>query len=140
MDADLINIQVGLEKSSDFEMSSDSVQLVERVEKQSTQTVEFVVTPLKLGRLKLVISASSSSVSDGEVRFVNVNNGVNSEQSVVSTQRTQTFLAAFTLGVARIVKDVDVQFPSDVVSGSQVCSIQVVGMLVFDQIISKLFI
>ena len=133
MDQEVSNVQVKLEKNEGFleedddgklqAMSSDSVRAIEKLANQSIGTVEFVISPVKVGQLKVAVKAVSSLAGDGEVKYLKV------KSEGIEIANTQSLLLSIDPDNDNgLIKDFTVRFPDNVIADSQFCSIQVIGM------------
>ena len=133
MDQEVSNVQVKLEKNEAFleedddgklqAMSSDSVRAIEKLANQSIGTVEFVISPVKVGQLKVAVKAVSSLAGDGEVKYLKV------KSEGIEIANTQSLLLSIDPDNDNgLIRDFTVRFPDNVIADSQFCSIQVIGM------------
>ena len=133
MDQEVSNVQVKLEKNEGFleedndgklqAMSSDSVRAIEKLANQSIGTVEFVISPVKVGQLKVSVKAVSSLAGDGEVKYLKV------KSEGIEIANTQSLLLSIDPDNDKgLIRDFSVRFPDNVIADSQFCSIQVIGM------------
>lgn len=134
MDQEVSNVQVKMEKNEGFleededdgklqAMTSDSVKTIEKLANQSIGTVEFVISPVKVGQLKVAVKAVSSLAGDGEVKYLKV------KSEGIEIANTQSLLLSLdTDNDNGIIRDFSVRFPENVIDDSQFCSIQVIGM------------
>jgi hypothetical protein len=133
MDQEVSNVQVKLEKNEGFleededgklqAMTSDSVRAIEKLANQSIGTVEFVISPVKVGQLKVSVKAVSSLAGDGEAKYLKV------KSEGIEIANTQSLLVSLdTDNDNGLIRDFSVRFPDNVIADSQFCSIQVIGM------------
>ena len=132
MDQDVHNVNVRLTQSDDFlveqdagimeKMISDESREVSLLASQSVATVQFIVTPVSVGQLKLDVRASSSLAGDGEVKFLKV------KSEGIEQFNAQSLFISLAQGSSPVEKIFTANLPIDLIKDSEKCSIQIIGL------------
>lgn len=130
MSQDLQNVNVKLMKSDDFlvehdntmeQMRSNENRKLSLLASQSVATVEFVVTPVSVGQLKLDVRASSNFAGDGEVKFLKV------KSEGIEQFYALNILSSLRRNGSPVEKSFKANLPIDAIKDSAKCSIQIIG-------------
>jgi CD109 antigen len=135
-DRDLSNVKVKLLQTSDFkvstdkksaildDMTSDMLQTIPFIEKQTAQSVEFLVSPTKIGQLPLTVKvvANGGLAGDGETKKLKVK-----PEGIEQVTNLAMLTQLNSNGKSKETKDFQIILPEDRVKNSEFCSIQVIG-------------
>lgn len=131
---DLTDVVVTFVKTPDFQqiilkknrktlldIENDIKKKIPFIRSQTGHTVTFVITPTKLGSLKLQINAQTSVAADAEIKQLLVKS-----EGVEQTQ-TQSLLVDSTKSNASSSQNISISLPEKIVSNSEYCKLQLVG-------------
>lgn len=96
--------------------------MIPKIEAQSAESVQFIITPTRIGQLPITIKAVSDVAGDGETKKLKV------KPEGVQQSNTQALLIEVSDNNP-ITHDFLIDLPANIVNDSAYCSVQVIGDL-----------